>query len=261
MGKNFLEEIITQKKLLLKEKEAFFKTQRAMALKEKPRVKGFFRKAIGAAGRINLIAEIKKASPSLGIIRPQFDVARLAETYAQAGAAAISVLTEEKYFLGKPADVQTVSNRVKLPVLTKDFIISEDQICETFLLGTSAVLLIAAILSAKELKKLIETANSFGLDALVEVHDDDDLRHAVDCGAEIIGVNSRNLETFETSFQTFEKLIPRIPKGIVTVAESGIKSPARIWVLKDLGVNAVLIGEVLLRAENIAEKIKEIMHG
>lgn len=261
MSKNFLDEIVAYKKHLLDDNKVFFDSLKVKALKEKPRAKGFFKNAIATSGKINLIAEIKKASPSLGIIRSDFNVLALADAYAQAGASAISVLTEGKYFLGKPADVQTVSSRVSLPVLTKDFIISDSQICETFLLGSSAVLLIAAILSAKELKSLISTADSLGLDALVEVHDDDDLQHAVDCGAEIIGVNSRDLQTFETSFQTFEKLIPRIPKGKVIVAESGIKSPARIWVLRDMGVNAVLIGEALLRAENVADKIKEVMNG
>ena len=261
MGKNFLEEIVAHKKRLLEDKKAFFNSLKARAVKEKPRPKDFFRNALANPGKLNLIAEIKKSSPSQGIIRSNFDVASLAETYAKAGASAISVLTEEKYFLGKPSDIQIVSSRVNLPVLTKDFIISEEQICETFLLGSSAVLLIVAILSDKEIKKLSAVADEFGLAALIEAHSEDEIKRAVDCGAEIIGVNCRNLKTLEVNFQTFEKLIPRIPKDAVVVAESGIKNHEQIKILKDLGVNAVLIGETFLREEKIAEKIKEVMNG
>jgi indole-3-glycerol phosphate synthase len=261
MGKNFLEEIVMHKKRLLEDKKAFFSSLKVKALSERPRPKDLFRNAIASPGKLNLIAEIKKASPSQGIIRPNFDVVNLAETYSKAGASAISVLTEEKYFLGKPSDLQIVSSRISLPVLTKDFIISEEQICETFLLGSSAVLLIVAILSDKEIKKLIAAAGDFGLDALVEAHSEDEVKRAVDCGAGIIGVNSRNLKTLEVSFQMFERLIPCIPKGTVVVAESGIKDHGQIQILKDLGVNAVLIGETFLREEKIAEKIKEVMNG
>ncbi|MCX5681879.1 MAG: indole-3-glycerol phosphate synthase TrpC [Candidatus Omnitrophica bacterium] len=262
MSKNFLEEIIAHKKRLLEGKKAFFDSLRSKAMRDKPSSPShFFQKAISQPSKLNLIAEIKKASPSKGVIRSHFDILDLAEKYASAGAAAISVLTEEKYFLGSPGDIDEVSSCVKIPVLTKDFIISEEQIYETSSLGSSAVLLIVAILTDKELKRLMITAEAMNMGSLVEAHSEDELKRAIDCGAEIIGVNSRNLKTFEVDFKTFEKFIPRIPKGTVAVAESGIRSHEQIKILKDLGAHAVLIGEAFLREGDIEGKIKEIMNG
>lgn len=261
MGKNFLEEIVAHKKRLVIEKRAFFASLDVKGESERRHPQGVFQKAISVPGKVNLIAEIKKASPSQGIIRQQFNIAELANQYKAAGAAAISVLTEEKYFLGKPSDVKGAAHCVDLPILTKDFIISPDQIYETFMEGSSAVLLIVAILNDKELKELLSVSRALGLGALVEVHDEDELKRALDSGAEIIGVNSRNLKTLDVDFRTFEKLIPRIPKERTIVAESGIKSRAQVALLKDLGAHAVLIGEAFLREDDIALKIKEIMNG
>lgn len=261
MGKNFLEDIVAHKKRLLEEKKAFFHSLKAKAEKTPPKTCGSFQRAISAPDKVNLIAEIKKASPSRGVIRPLFDPVDLAKIYSTAGAAALSVLTEEKYFLGKPEYITEVSKTVSLPILTKDFIISPEQIYETFLQGTSAVLLIVSILSEKELKNLLVTAGALGLDALVETHDEEEIKKALGNGAKIIGVNSRNLKTLEVDFQTFETLIPRIPKNKTIVAESGIKSRAQIAILKDLGAHAVLIGEAFLRGDDIALKIKEMMNG
>jgi indole-3-glycerol phosphate synthase len=261
MSKNFLQEIIAHKKALLKERKAFFNSLKGNAQEERRALEGSLKNAISSPGKLNLIAEIKKASPSQGVIRSSFDVLALAETYAKAGASAISVLTEEQYFLGKPVYVREVSSRVNIPVLTKDFIISEEQVFETFSLGSSAVLLIVAILKDPELMKLRIAAEDLGLDVLVEVHSEEELKRALDSGATIIGVNNRNLKTFEVDFKTCEQLIPRIPRGKVIVAESGIKSHAQIKILKDLGAHAVLIGETFLREENVEEKIKEVMNG
>ena len=261
MSKNFLEEIIAYKKNLLAGKKDFFNSLMSKVDDAKPRVPHLFQNAISKPSKLNLIAEIKKASPSKGVIRASFDILDLAEKYERAGAEAISVLTEEKYFLGKPSDVREASGRVSLPVLTKDFIISEEQIYETFFLGSSAILLIVAILTDKEIKKFMAVADALNMDSLVEVHGDDELKRAIDDGAEIIGVNNRNLKTLEVDFATCEKLIPRIPKGKIIVAESGIKSHAQVKILKDLGAHAVLIGEAFLKEADVEGKIKEIMNG
>mgnify|MGYP000991499067 FL=1 len=220
-----------------------------------------FEKAISVPGELHLIAEIKKASPSQGVISAAFSVLGLAAAYKDAGAAAISVLTEDQYFLGKPPYVRDVSDHVGLPVLTKDFFISVEQIYETFAFGSSAILLIVAILTDKELRSFMAVADTLDMDCLVEVHDEEELKRAVDCGAKIIGVNNRNLKTFDVDLKTSEELIPRIPKGHVIVVESGIKNKADINRIKDLGAHAVLIGETFLRASDVRAKVREVMHG
>lgn len=261
MTKDFLKDIVAHKKDLILKKKVFFNALKSKVQKEKHTCYGIFRNAISAPGKINLIAEIKKASPSQGVIRSEFSVLDLAQTYAKAGAAAISVLTEEKYFLGKPPFVRDVSDHVALPVLTKDFIISEDQIYETFLFGSSAILLIVAILSDKDLRHLMAVAGDLDMDCLVEVHDAKELERALDCGAHIIGVNNRDLKTLQVDLKTSEMLIPRIPKDKIIVAESGIKTKEHIDRLSFLGAHAVLIGETFLRASDVEAKVKEVMHG
>lgn len=261
MAPDFLKTIVAYKRKLLKEKQPFY-----TALKTKVETEPFtryrlFKQIIAKPGKINLIAEIKKASPSQGIIRPDFDVMALARDYAAAGADAFSVLTEEKFFLGKPPFIRQVSENFVLPVLTKDFIIDELQIYETFLFGTSAILLIVAILTDGELKHLMSTAHHLDLDCLVEVHDQKELERALKADAEIIGINNRDLHTFEVDVATSEKLIPMIPKDKVIVAESGIKSYEEIRRLKAAGANAVLIGETFLRAHDVGQKVREVMHG
>ncbi len=261
MAANFLNGILDYKRSLLKQKKAFYAALKVKIKDQKLSQPSLFKKAISKPGPINLIAEIKKASPSRGMICPHFDVLRIAEVYARSGAAALSVLTEDKFFLGKPGYLKTLSKNSQLPLLTKDFIIDEVQIIEAFYLGASAVLLIVAILNDDQLKCLLKVVSGLGLDALVEVHNAEELTRALNAGADMIGVNNRDLRTFEVDLRTSEKLIPKIPKGKVIVSESGLKSHDEIVLLKDLGAHAVLIGETFLEAPDMAGKIKEIMQG
>ncbi len=259
MSRDFLNEIVEYKKELLAQKSGYYAALKKN-VKTSPHSRyGLFKKAIEKPGRVNLIAEIKKASPSVGIIREPFDLTGLAKTYAQNGADALSVLTEDKYFLGKPTYIHKVSQEVLLPILTKDFIIHEHQIFETFCQGSSAILLIVAILEDALLKDLIQVASDLDMDCLVEVHDESELHRALKADAEIIGINHRNLATLTIDLTVSEKLVPQIPKDKVIVAESGIKTHAEIEKLQALGVNAVLIGESFLRSADVGAKVKEIM--
>jgi len=222
---------------------------------------GLFKKAIARPGQVNLIAEIKKASPSQGVIRPNFYVDELAGIYQQAGVAAMSVLTEEDYFLGKPAYLKQVSERFNTPTLMKDFIIDEGQVYEGRYCGASAVLLIVAALTDEQLRYLLAVGRKLDMDCLVEVHDEQELERALVCEAEIIGINNRNLHTFKVDIATSERLIPGIPKDKVIVAESGISSHAEVLRLQKAGAHAVLIGETFLREKDVAQKIREVMYG
>ena len=258
---DFLREIIEYKLLTLSARKAYYQNLiKNMKPTGQKRYK-VFHKAISRPGEINLIAEIKKASPSAGLIREDFNAVKIAETYVKNGAAAISVLTEDKFFLGKFAYLAKVSDNSKLPVLMKDFIIHEFQIYEGLFYGASAVLLIVAMLSDYQLKELMQIAHRLGLDCLVEVHDDVELKRAVKAGAEIIGINNRNLQTLKVDLNNCLKLIPKVPKGIVIVAESGLKTHEDIQRVKNAGAHAVLIGETFMRSPDIASKMKEIMLG
>ncbi len=261
MINDFLEKIVVYKRGLLKDKEAFYENLKKNINKSEHTQYHIFKKAITKPGRINLIAEIKKASPSRGIIREDFDACKLAKIYQDNGAAAISVLTEDKYFLGKPDYLSDVSALVTIPTLMKDFIISDYQIYEGFICGANAVLLIVAILSNEELKELMTTANRLGLECLVEVHDEEELDRALAVGAQIIGINNRNLHTLAVDKKTSETLAAMIPKDKVIVAESGLESHEDIRRLKDLGVHAVLIGETFMKESDVAKKMKDVMYG
>ena len=220
-----------------------------------------FKKAISKKGQINLIAEVKKASPSAGLIREDFNATKIAEIYIKNKAAALSVLTEEKYFLGKYAYLELISENCPLPILMKDFIIHEYQIYEGLFYGASAILLIVAMLTDRQLKDLMKVAHSLGLDCLIEVHDHMELKRAINLGAEIIGVNNRHLQTLKVDLNNCLELIPQIPKGIVIVAESGLKTHEDIRKVEELGAHAVLIGETFMRSADIGTKIKEVMYG
>ncbi len=217
-----------------------------------------FAEALKGEG-IKLIAEVKKASPSKGILRPYFDPMALAKTYAENGAAAISVLTDAEYFQGSPEHLAAIRQVVSLPLLRKDFIYDEYQIYESAAYGADALLLIAAILEAKQLAKMIKMSHSLGLGCLVEVHNEEELKKALDGRAEIIGINNRDLNTFEVDISTTKRILPLIPGGKITVSESGINKREDIRKLRDWGVNAVLIGEALVTARNVATKMKELM--
>ena len=196
---------------------------------------------------MNFITEVKKASPSKGIISKEFDYLRLARDYEAAGAAAISCLTEPQFFLGKDEYLQAISTAVKLPVLRKDFIISEYQIYEAKTIGASAVLLICSLLDTDTIRRWIKLCDSLGLSALVEAHTADEVYSAIAAGARVIGVNNRNLRDFTVDINNCTKLRKLVPDNIIFVAESGIKTRDDIKVLENAGINAVLIGETLMR--------------
>jgi indole-3-glycerol phosphate synthase len=208
---------------------------------------------------VKLIAEVKKASPSRGVLRPYFDAMALAKAYAENGAAAISVLTDAEYFQGSTEHLAAIRQTVNLPLLRKDFIYDEYQIYESTAYGADALLLIAAILEPKKLQKMLAVSRSLGLWCLVEVHDKEELTKALDGGAEIIGINNRNLKTFKVDLNTTQRLRPLIPGDKIIVSESGISRREDVIELENWGVDAVLIGEALVTARNIPEKIKELM--
>ncbi|MFA6078377.1 MAG: indole-3-glycerol phosphate synthase TrpC [Candidatus Omnitrophota bacterium] len=222
-------------------------------------VKSTFKKMISRPHHMSLIAEIKKASPSKGIIRGDFNPVKIAVTYQANGAGAISVLTDERFFEGRLEYIKKVKESVSLPILRKDFIIDEYQIYESVVAGADAILLIAELLSADQLARFHGLATSLGLDVLNEIHNEEDLDKAVAAGASIIGINNRDLHTFKVDLATTQKLIRLIPQNKVIVSESGIKCHEDIMFLKSLGVNAVLIGEALMEADNIGAKMRELM--
>ena len=207
---------------------------------------------------MSFICEVKKASPSKGVIAVDFPYLQIAEEYAQAGAAAISVLTEPEYFQGSDAYLREIAQAVRIPILRKDFTIDPYQIYEAKLLGASAVLLICALLEKSVLEEYLAIAQSLGLSALVETHDEAEAVMAVEAGASIIGVNNRDLRTFEVDLHTCERLRPLIPDDKTFVAESGIRTNEDIAYLRGLGVNAVLVGETLMRSPDKAETLKEL---
>jgi indole-3-glycerol phosphate synthase len=218
-----------------------------------------FRSALAAPGRISLIAEIKFASPSAGVIREKIDPLPIARLYESAGAAAISFLTEEKFFGGDLAQLPRLKRTVALPILRKDFILDEIQVKESALNGADAVLLIARALSAKRLKELISACNEHGIDPLTEVHDAEDLEKALECGAEIIGVNNRDLETFAVDLTTTMQLVSRIPVNCVVVSESGIADGKDIRLLQESRVDAVLVGSSIMRSSDMETKVRELV--
>ena len=260
MSGDFLKTIADYKLEIIKAKAAYYENlKKNMKPRTANRRYEVFKKAISRPGQINLIAEIKKASPSAGLIREDFDVSKIAKVYVDHKAVAISVLTEDKYFLGKFAYLKKVSDEFNLPTLMKDFIIHEYQIYEGAYYGASAVLLIVAMLSDSQLKELMEAAYLFGLDCLVEVHNEAEVERAVEAEAEIIGVNNRNLKTLQVDINNCKRIIACIPAGKIIVAESGLKTRDDIRQVQEAGAHAVLIGETFMRAGDIGAKIQEIM--
>ncbi|OGP50759.1 MAG: hypothetical protein A2Y79_04620 [Deltaproteobacteria bacterium RBG_13_43_22] len=218
-----------------------------------------FKSAISKPGRINLIAEIKFASPSAGTIREKSNPMKIGQIYERAGAAAISLLTDQKFFHGHLENLPGVKQAVDLPVLRKDFIIEEIQIREALAWGADAILLIVRILSEAQLKELLHVCHENGLAALVEVHDREDLEKALHSKAEIIGINNRDLDTFEINLQTTQKLAALIPEGHIIIGESGIHRPQDIVDLKGSGINAVLVGSSLMSSDDIESKTREMI--
>lgn len=210
-------------------------------------------------GNIALIAEVKKASPSAGVICRDFDPVKIAKEYETAGASCLSVLTDEKFFQGSLDYLRQIRAAVKLPLLRKDFIIDERQILEAIEWGADAILLIVAILTDEQLKKFHSLAIEAGLAALVEVHDEAEMERALKIGAELIGMNNRDLKTFKVDLATTERLAAKISKSHLLVAESGIHTRADVERLKKCGAGAILVGESLLRDGNIQSKIRELI--
>ena len=210
---------------------------------------------------VRIIAEVKKASPSKGIIKEDFDPLLIAQEYSNAGANAISVLTEPHYFKGDLEYLTGIRRYVPTPLLRKDFIVDKYQIVEALAYGADFILLIAKALEKKELKELYEYALHLGLEVLVEIHDKDDLKKAIWVGATIIGINHRNLDTFEMDMQLCEKLIPMIPNGKIIVAESGVDNRETIEHLSSIGADAFLIGEHFMRQDDIGAELKRLKWG
>lgn len=213
-----------------------------------------------AKTRPAVIAELKKGSPSRGVIRDPFHIGSLASQLANAGAAALSVLTEEHYFLGSLSNLDEASAATDLPCLRKDFIVDQFQILEARAHHADAILLIVAALSEPELEFLFTRAKESGLDVLVEVHDESELDRAVALGADIIGINSRDLKTFEVSLDTAIRVAERIPGDVLRVAESGIHSARDISMLRSAGYHAFLIGESLMRADRPGDMLRQLLH-
>lgn len=207
---------------------------------------------------ISFICECKKASPSKGIIAEDFPYLQIAKEYESAGADCISVLTEPKWFLGSDTYFKEIADAVSIPCIRKDFIVDEYMIYEAKLLGAQAVLLICSILTTKQIKEYIVICDSLGISALVEAHNEDEVKMAIDAGARIIGVNNRNLKDFSVDIGNCCRLRELVPKGILFVAESGVKTPQDIQSLSEIGTDAVLIGETLMRAEDKRAKLNEL---
>ena len=218
-----------------------------------------FKEAISESGKINLIAEIKKASPSKGLLREDFEPVEIAKIYKAAGVSALSVLTDRNFFQGDIAYLNLVKDIVNLPILRKDFIIDKYQIYESVCAGADSVLLIAQLLTKEQLKDFIQLCTQLNLDALCEVHSQEDLDKALSVHCEIIGINNRNLDTFEEDLQVTARLIKQIPKGKIVISESAIKTAEDVKYLQGLGVNSVLIGEAFMRSEDIGAKVQELM--
>ncbi|MFZ7120320.1 MAG: indole-3-glycerol phosphate synthase TrpC [Eubacteriaceae bacterium] len=217
-----------------------------------------FANALIKSKDLAIISEIKKASPSKGIIMEDFDPENIAEEYEKSNVDAISVLTETEFFKGSNEYLTSANNITTVPILRKDFIIDPYQIYEAKAIGADAILLIAAILMPAEIEHFMNIAEEMGMDVLVEIHNIFELETVLNCGAKIIGINNRDLNTFEVDLKTTGDLVPHIPKEKIVVSESGIKTKGDMDYLKDLGIDAVLIGESFMKAPSIIGKIQEL---
>lgn len=219
-----------------------------------------FKAAISIPQQVNLIAEIKFASPSAGLIREKSDPATIAQIYEKAGASAISLLTDKRFFQGDLNQLPRLKRVISLPILRKDFTIDEVQVREAFFYGADAILLIARILSHQQLAELMSLCRELGMAPLTEVHNKDDLEKALGCGAEIIGINNRDLDSFKVDINTTFELIPLVPDNCIVISESGIKNKGDILSLKKRDIHAVLVGSALMRSTDQAAKTVELVH-
>lgn len=228
--------------------------KKALAL---PKGNFAFEKALKAPD-LAFICECKKASPSKGVIAPEFPYLEIAKDYEAAGAAAISVLTEPKWFLGRDEYLREIASAVSIPCLRKDFVVDDYMIYEAKLLGASAVLLICGVLTEEEIREAIGVCDKLGLSALVETHDEAQVEMALRAGARIIGVNNRNLKDFSVDTENSRRLRAMIPRNVCFVSESGVSGPEDIRRLREMGADAVLIGETMMRAEDKKAKLAEL---
>lgn len=210
-----------------------------------------FKDALARPDKLSVISEVKKASPSKGLIQPDFDPVKIAKEYENSGADAVSCLTEEHYFQGSSEYFKAIRKEIALPMIRKDFIFDEYQIYEARLMGADAILLIAAVLDDEKLKRFKAVAGSLGMNILAETHDEKELERVLSLDFDMIGINNRNLKTFEVTLETTARLAGMIPKGKVIVSESGIKDNADMKTVRSYGADAVLIGETLMRSGNI----------
>jgi len=254
-----LDEIVAYKKkeLLETKRRTSFADQKQRAADAGP-TRGFG-KALAAGTAIRLIAEVKKASPSKGVIREDFDPVKIAGTYEGSGAACLSVLTEKKYFQGDLGYLGAIRKSVGLPLLRKDFIVDEYQIFEARAAGADAILLIAACLDKRQMEDFLGTAEGLGLGVLVESHTLKELDKSLIAGSRIVGINNRDLASFTVSLQTTFDLLKDIPEDRIVVSESGIRSRDDVEKLEKAGVDAILVGESLMREKDIGKKVKELL--
>lgn len=257
---NFLETILKQKRESLQQNKKVLPKEKLIKKFKSPLKKSIFKIVLEKPGT-HLIAEIKRASPSKGDLRPDLDIVDIANIYEREGIELVSVLTEEKFFKGGLDDLAKVEQNTGLSILCKDFIIDSYQIYEAKLYGADAVLLIARILSEEKLKEFFSIARKLKMDAVVEIHNENDLEKILELRKEIgiIGINHRDLEDFSIDLKISQKLLPKIPRDKIVIVESGIESAAQIKMFKELKVNGILIGESLMRENDIAKKLKEFL--
>ena len=256
-----LNEIIANKKEELTRLKADFPEKGLvqglkMRIKHLPPTRDFIKAVSG--NDIKIIAEVKKASPSKGIIKKDFNPVEIAKTYEMNGAAAISVLTEEKYFHGHIDYLREIKEEVSLPLLRKDFIFDEYQVYESRAAGADALLLIARVLEKKEVEDFLDLSHDLSMSCLVEVHDEEELEKVLSTKAKLIGINNRDLKTFKTDIKTTLNLAAKIPKDRIVVSESGINNYHDIDFLRGAGVNVFLVGEAIVREKDMGRKLKEL---
>ncbi len=260
MSMTVLEDILAARVRGLEETRRLVPLERIQIAAEARRERRDFAAALGAGG-LRVIAEAKKASPSRGLMCSDYQPAEIARAYERAGAAALSVLTEEEFFLGSLADLESAREAVSLPVLRKDFVLGEYQLYESVAAGADGVLLIVAALPEADLHKLIKLADQLQMAALVEAHTEDELKRAVDAKARIIGVNNRNLKTLEVNLEVSLRLRESIPHSCLAVSESGIKTAADLERLSEAGYDAVLIGEHLIASGDPGAALGALIQG
>jgi len=255
---SFLEDIVKEKKTFIQKRKDVIPKAKLIDKLAFPLREPEFKNRLYEPGT-HLIAEIKRASPSKGDLRPDCDVSKIAQTYESSGVRFVSILTEEKFFKGNIEELEKVKTCTTLSVLRKDFIIDEYQILEATAHGADALLLIVSILDKDSLNKLCEKSKKLHLDVVVEVHTESELKTALEVGAEIIGINNRNLDDFSIDLKTAERLIPQIPKDKLIIVESGIETVEDAKNFKNLGVSGILVGEALMKSDNIENTVKQFL--